>query len=217
MATPRTRHAARLRADRRRAQARARRFAVAAVIAVLAVVTLALTAFDSESSPAVSRPAPLPVTCRATGSTRARDRGEPARAVTGRAGRRDGDRVPRERRRGARAEARRPAAQRGAPREALASDHGRVPQRPRLVPALGRAAAHARRRRGRRHGRLLADRRNRRGDSRSGHLRTHDRRRDRAATRLCSVPRRLDAERAARSRAHGRSERRGGLVEARAP
>jgi hypothetical protein len=62
MATPRTRHAARLRADRRRAQARARRFAVAAIIAVLAVVTLALTAFDSENSPAVSRPAPLPVT-----------------------------------------------------------------------------------------------------------------------------------------------------------
>ena len=58
-----TRHAARLRADRRRAQARARRFAVAAVIAVLAVATLALTAFDGESSPpAVSRPAPLPVT-----------------------------------------------------------------------------------------------------------------------------------------------------------
>ena len=35
---------------------------MAAIIAVLAVVTLALTAFDSESSPAVSRPAPLPVT-----------------------------------------------------------------------------------------------------------------------------------------------------------
>ena len=62
MATPRSRHAARLRADRRRAQARARRFAVAAVVAVLAVVTLALTAFDNESAPAVSRPAPLPVT-----------------------------------------------------------------------------------------------------------------------------------------------------------
>jgi len=63
MATPRTRHGARLRADRRRAQARARRFAVAAVIAVLAVATLALTAFDGETSPpAVSRPAPLPVT-----------------------------------------------------------------------------------------------------------------------------------------------------------
>jgi hypothetical protein len=51
-----------LRADRRRAQARARRVAVVALIAVLAVVTLGLTAFDSESSPAVSRPAPLPVT-----------------------------------------------------------------------------------------------------------------------------------------------------------
>src|SRR5262245_66479188 len=62
MATPRSRHAARLRADRRRAQARARRFAVGAIIGVLAVVTLALTAFDNESAPAVSRPAPLPVT-----------------------------------------------------------------------------------------------------------------------------------------------------------
>ena len=62
MATPRSRHAARLRADRRRAQARARRFAVGAVIAVLAAITLALTAFDNESAPAVSRPAPLPVT-----------------------------------------------------------------------------------------------------------------------------------------------------------
>jgi hypothetical protein len=62
MATPRSRHAARLRADRRRAQARARRIAVAGVIAVLAAVTLALTAFDNESVPAVSRPAPPPVT-----------------------------------------------------------------------------------------------------------------------------------------------------------
>jgi hypothetical protein len=62
MATPRSRHAARLRADRRRAQARARRIAVVAVVAVLAAGTLALTAFDGESSPAVSRPAPLPVT-----------------------------------------------------------------------------------------------------------------------------------------------------------
>ena len=35
---------------------------MAAVIGVLAVVTLALTAFDNESAPAVSRPAPLPVT-----------------------------------------------------------------------------------------------------------------------------------------------------------
>jgi len=35
---------------------------VAAVIGVLAAATLALTAFDGETSPAVSRPAPLPVT-----------------------------------------------------------------------------------------------------------------------------------------------------------
>ncbi|HEX4746097.1 MAG TPA: hypothetical protein VFU99_04355 [Gaiellaceae bacterium] len=62
MATPRSRHAARLRADRRRAQARARHIAVVAVIAVLAAATFALTAFDGESSPTVSRPAPLPVT-----------------------------------------------------------------------------------------------------------------------------------------------------------
>ena len=61
-ATPRSRHAARLRADRRRAQARSRRVAVGVVVAVLAVATLALTAFDGETSPAVSRPAPLPVT-----------------------------------------------------------------------------------------------------------------------------------------------------------
>jgi hypothetical protein len=61
-ATPRSRHGARLRADRRRAQARARRIAVGVVIAVLAIATLALTAFDGESTPAVSRPAPLPVT-----------------------------------------------------------------------------------------------------------------------------------------------------------
>jgi hypothetical protein len=62
MVTPRLRHAERLRADRRRAQSRARRIAVVAVVGVLAAATLALTAFDGESSPTVSRPAPLPVT-----------------------------------------------------------------------------------------------------------------------------------------------------------
>ena len=63
MATPRSRHAARLRADRRRAQQRARRFALLVVVVVLAVVTLGLTAFDNEGGGAqvVSRPAPLPV------------------------------------------------------------------------------------------------------------------------------------------------------------
>ena len=62
-ATPRSRHAARLRADRRRAQARARGVSQSQSSSrSLAVATLALTAFDGESSPAVSRPAPLPVT-----------------------------------------------------------------------------------------------------------------------------------------------------------
>jgi len=63
MATPRSRHAARLRADRRRAQARARWFAVAVVIGLLGAATLALTAFDGDggSSTAPSVP-PLPVT-----------------------------------------------------------------------------------------------------------------------------------------------------------
>lgn len=63
MATPRSRHAARLRADRRRAQARARWFAVAIVIGLLGIATLALTAFDGEGGPS-SAPSvpPLPVT-----------------------------------------------------------------------------------------------------------------------------------------------------------
>ncbi len=63
--TPRSRHAARLRAHRRRAQKRARWFALAVVIGVLAVATLLFTAFDSsavETSATTPRPAPLPVT-----------------------------------------------------------------------------------------------------------------------------------------------------------
>jgi hypothetical protein len=65
MTTPRSRHAARLRANRRRAQARARRFALATVIGVVAVATLLLTAFDDNAVPTSSGapvPAPLPVT-----------------------------------------------------------------------------------------------------------------------------------------------------------
>jgi hypothetical protein len=65
MTTPRSRHAARLRASRRRAQARARWFALAIVIGVVAVATLALTAFDDsavEQSSGAPVPAPLPVT-----------------------------------------------------------------------------------------------------------------------------------------------------------
>jgi hypothetical protein len=49
--TPRSRQAARLRARRRRAQQRARRITVIAVVGVLAVVTLGLTAFGSSRSP----------------------------------------------------------------------------------------------------------------------------------------------------------------------
>jgi hypothetical protein len=65
MATPRSRHAARLRASRRRKQARARRLVVALALGVIVAVTLALTAFDSsggKSPSATVTPAPLPVT-----------------------------------------------------------------------------------------------------------------------------------------------------------
>jgi hypothetical protein len=64
MATPRSRHAARLRAGRRRKQARARRFVFALAIGILAAITLALTAFDDDGgrSRAAEVPAPLPVT-----------------------------------------------------------------------------------------------------------------------------------------------------------
>jgi hypothetical protein len=63
--TPRSRHAARLRADRRRAQARARWFALAIAVGVLGVVTLVFTAFDdsaSSVSASAPQPPPLPVT-----------------------------------------------------------------------------------------------------------------------------------------------------------
>lgn len=64
MTTPRSRHAARLRASRRRAQARARWFAISAVVGVVAVTTLLLTAFDGggASSPSAASVPPLPVT-----------------------------------------------------------------------------------------------------------------------------------------------------------
>jgi hypothetical protein len=50
MTTPRSRHAARLRASRRRAQARARWAVLTVALSVLAVVTLAVTAFGNDSS-----------------------------------------------------------------------------------------------------------------------------------------------------------------------
>jgi hypothetical protein len=64
MTTPRSRHAARLRAHRRRAQARARWFALAVVVGVLGIATLLLTAFgDGDDSASVAPvPAPLPLT-----------------------------------------------------------------------------------------------------------------------------------------------------------
>ncbi len=68
MTTPRSRHAARLRAHRRRAQARARWFALAVVVGVLGVATLLLTAFDGsagDGSSVVAVPPPLPMTSEA--------------------------------------------------------------------------------------------------------------------------------------------------------
>jgi hypothetical protein len=65
MTTPRSRHAARLRAKRRRAQARARWLALSVVVGVLATVTLLLTAFgDGGASPSrvATGAAPAPVT-----------------------------------------------------------------------------------------------------------------------------------------------------------
>lgn len=65
MDTPRSRHAARLRANRRRAQARARWLALAVVVGIVGGVTLLLTAFGGgggDPTAAASRPAPLPST-----------------------------------------------------------------------------------------------------------------------------------------------------------
>jgi hypothetical protein len=63
--TPRSRHAARLRAHRRRAQARARRLVLAALVAAALVVTLVITAFSGDGSTA-NRPASSPVVNPAT-------------------------------------------------------------------------------------------------------------------------------------------------------
>lgn len=63
MTTPRSRHAARLRARRRRAQSRARWLALAVVVGVLGVVTLLLTAFGDDrpepSTPVVVASSPV--------------------------------------------------------------------------------------------------------------------------------------------------------------
>jgi hypothetical protein len=64
LTTPRSRHAARLRARRRRSQARARWLALAVVVGLLGAITLLLTAFDgtSDTPTAVSSVPPAPVT-----------------------------------------------------------------------------------------------------------------------------------------------------------
>jgi hypothetical protein len=64
METPRSRHAARLRAHRRRAQARARWLVLAIAVGVLLVVVLAVTAFSGEGSSrtTISTPTRTPVT-----------------------------------------------------------------------------------------------------------------------------------------------------------
>jgi hypothetical protein len=64
-ATPRSRHAARLRAHRRRAQARARWLALGVLVGAVLVVTLAFTAFADDRSPG-ARPASSPVVNPAT-------------------------------------------------------------------------------------------------------------------------------------------------------
>jgi hypothetical protein len=57
MASPRSRHAARLRERRRRAQRRARRLVIGSALAVLGIVTLLLTAFGSGGSSGAPEPA----------------------------------------------------------------------------------------------------------------------------------------------------------------
>jgi hypothetical protein len=64
MTTPRSRHAARLRAHRRRAQQRARWLALGVVVGVLLIVTFAVTAFSNDgpsNAPPVSVPTNDPV------------------------------------------------------------------------------------------------------------------------------------------------------------
>jgi hypothetical protein len=70
MATVRARHAARVRARRRREQQRARRIAVLAALGVVAVGTLLLTAFQNGSTPTAVVPIEPEVT--ATGAIRPR-------------------------------------------------------------------------------------------------------------------------------------------------
>lgn len=66
--TPRSRHAARLRAHRRRAQARARWLVLGVAVTIVLIVTLAVTAFSGDSSsgsPSTTVPVSGPVTTAA--------------------------------------------------------------------------------------------------------------------------------------------------------
>ena len=135
---------------------------------------------------------------RTTRGAGAGDRREPARAVAGRARRRDRRGLPRLGRGRARSPASRPAGERGVGRSAVAQDHRLVADGPRVVPARERDPANPGSRRSRRDGRLLAGRRHRRRDPRPTRLGPQDRSRDRAQAYLCAVTRRHDPERAAR-------------------
>ena len=142
--TPRSRHAARLRAHRRRAQARARWLVLGVAVAVLLSVTFAVTAFSGEESatgPVRTMRTNAPVTTTRPGAARPRDGREPSHPVARRPGRRHDGRLPRLGRGSARAPAGRTAGERGPARAALAPDHRLGAPRASLVPARERLAA----------------------------------------------------------------------------
>ena len=204
MATPRSRHAARLRATgAAQAGARAPRRRPARRSGYSPSVTLALTAFDGDggSSPAAAGPAPLPVTSAPPEPNILATVGNLRVAVSGRAGRRHRRRLPRQRGRRARAPAGRAhrrtrvfspgsgAASPGRRRPATAwyqLDGG--PLRTLDVGAVAGTDVYS------------PDRRDRRRDPRPGRLGTDDRLRDRAPPDLRAVARRHDPERPSRSR-----------------
>ena len=137
--------------------------------ASLAIATLALTAFDERARAGRRRSSPVCAAARHVRAARAPgagDRREPARAVAGRAGRRDRRRLPRLRRGRARAPARRAAGERGAARAALAPDHRLLAAGLAWYQLESGALRTLDVGRGRRDGRLLAGRRHGRRDPR---------------------------------------------------
>ena len=183
MTTPRSRHAARLRANRRRAQARARWFAVAMVVGVVAVATLLLTAFDNRAVPSSAGapvPAPLPVTSAppepqvlaTVGNLRVQS--PVAQGGVTAVGFHGSDEGALE------LHPVGPQANEGLARAPLAQDHGLLPGGSHLVSARRRSASNAGRRSGRRDRRLFARRRDGDRDPRTGRIGPQDRRRDRA-------------------------------------